>query len=115
MPGAEQGMNMLNRMMTYLARTWPTPIYVMCSLQQATCRRWPERMFELGEREFPRVDVEVLRRPEVRKAFLEDFRRAPPSAARAAAREFALFGRDWGFRLEDITVPVHLWHGDLDR
>jgi pimeloyl-ACP methyl ester carboxylesterase len=22
--------------------------------------------------------------------------------------------RPWAFRLEDITVPVHIWHGDAD-
>jgi pimeloyl-ACP methyl ester carboxylesterase len=27
----------------------------------------------------------------------------------------AIGARDWGFRLEDITVPVHVWHGDRDR
>ncbi|HET6795333.1 MAG TPA: hypothetical protein VFH45_12855, partial [Acidimicrobiales bacterium] len=26
----------------------------------------------------------------------------------------ALFSRDWGFRLEDIRVPVHFWQGDAD-
>jgi pimeloyl-ACP methyl ester carboxylesterase len=25
-----------------------------------------------------------------------------------------LFGRDWGFRLADVKVPVRWWHGDAD-
>src|SRR3546814_9940135 len=25
-----------------------------------------------------------------------------------------LFGRDWGFRMADIKVPVRWWHGDAD-
>ena len=25
-----------------------------------------------------------------------------------------LFGRDWGFRLADVAVPVQWWHGDAD-
>lgn len=24
-------------------------------------------------------------------------------------------GRDWGFDLRDIAVPVYLWHGEQDR
>ncbi len=28
--------------------------------------------------------------------------------------DLALAARPWGFRLEGIRVPVHLWHGDLD-
>jgi len=33
----------------------------------------------------------------------------------AAAQDFNLFATDWGFRLEDITPPVDVWHGDEDR
>ena len=28
--------------------------------------------------------------------------------------DIALFGRDWGFALADVRVPVHLWYGDAD-
>jgi pimeloyl-ACP methyl ester carboxylesterase len=37
-----------------------------------------------------------------------------PTAGRAAAQDFRLFARDWGFRLEDITVPVQVWQGNAD-
>jgi pimeloyl-ACP methyl ester carboxylesterase len=40
----------------------------------------------------------------------EAFRQGPT----AFATELALAARPWGFRLEDIRVPVHLWHGGLD-
>lgn len=30
-------------------------------------------------------------------------------------RELQLFGRDWGFPLEAIDVPVGIWHGRADR
>jgi hypothetical protein len=36
------------------------------------------------------------------------------TAGRSAAQEFGLFTRDWGFRLEDIAVPVQVWQGDAD-
>jgi pimeloyl-ACP methyl ester carboxylesterase len=26
-----------------------------------------------------------------------------------------LLGRDWGFRLVDVKVPVRWWHGDTDH
>ncbi|WP_067813785.1 alpha/beta fold hydrolase [Nocardia inohanensis] len=31
-----------------------------------------------------------------------------------AADTLLLFSRPWGFDLADITVPVHIWHGDAD-
>lgn len=34
---------------------------------------------------------------------------------RHAVEEIAFVGRPWGFNLTDITVPVGIWHGALDR
>ena len=31
-----------------------------------------------------------------------------------AAWELILYSRPWGFQLEDISVKVHLWHGEAD-
>jgi pimeloyl-ACP methyl ester carboxylesterase len=63
----------------------------------------------------PEADLAVLERPDVRAVFVEDARRASATAAQAAAQDFVLFVRDWGFRLQDIQVPVHVWHGDADK
>jgi pimeloyl-ACP methyl ester carboxylesterase len=30
------------------------------------------------------------------------------------AWDLALATRPWGFPLEDIRIPVHIWHGELD-
>jgi pimeloyl-ACP methyl ester carboxylesterase len=30
------------------------------------------------------------------------------------ARDGIIMSHPWGFRLEDIQVPVHIWHGDAD-
>jgi pimeloyl-ACP methyl ester carboxylesterase len=35
--------------------------------------------------------------------------------SRGLARELRLIGRDWGFRPEEIRVPVSLWYGERDR
>jgi pimeloyl-ACP methyl ester carboxylesterase len=34
---------------------------------------------------------------------------------RAAVQEVALIRRPWPFPLSEVTTPVHLWHGALDR
>lgn len=51
----------------------------------------------------------------LRAAFLADLAHRAPTAARAAARDFRLFVTPWDFRLEEIDVPVHVWHGTEDR
>jgi pimeloyl-ACP methyl ester carboxylesterase len=78
-------------------------------------KRWPEQALQALTKELPPPDAAVLTRPEVRDAFLRDLRHASPTTAQAGAQDFRLFARDWGFRLEDITVPVHIWQGEVDR
>jgi pimeloyl-ACP methyl ester carboxylesterase len=29
--------------------------------------------------------------------------------------DVVVFARPWGFRLDEIKVPVHWWHGDRDH
>lgn len=45
---------------------------------------------------------------------IESLREAFRSGNRGAAWEVELFVRPWGFRLEDIPIEVHLWHGEMD-
>ena len=114
-PGAEEGMLGLNRLMTRVARGFPWIVLPFYALSTVVTRRWPERAMRTFRRQLPEPDAQVLARPEVSAAFADDLRHASRTAARAAVQDFALFARDWGFLLEDIRVPVHLWQGDRDR
>ena len=105
----------LNRVMTRIARTFPWIVLPLAALSTAVTRRWPERAMRTFRRQLPEPDARVLARPEVYAAFADDLRHASRTAARAMLQDFALFAHDWGFRLEDIRVPVHLWQGDCDR
>ncbi|MFF4771459.1 hypothetical protein ACFY05_01220 [Microtetraspora fusca] len=44
----------------------------------------------------------------------ERFDRARPGIEGWVDDVMALFGSPWGFGLGTITVPVRLWHGELD-
>lgn len=37
-----------------------------------------------------------------------------PDACQAVVDDARLLGRDWGFQLADVKVPVRWWHGDAD-
>ncbi|MFN2590267.1 MAG: alpha/beta fold hydrolase [Actinomycetota bacterium] len=62
----------------------------------------------------PGSDREVLRAPEMKSAFLYDLTTALEVGLRAPMTDLVLFGREWGFSLRDIRVPVKVWHGDAD-
>jgi pimeloyl-ACP methyl ester carboxylesterase len=48
-------------------------------------------------------------------AFVESLREAVRQGAEAMAPQFVAQVAPWGFRLEDITIPVHVWAGANDR
>lgn len=114
-PGSEVAMMSFNRLIVRLARKSQYLVYPFFALSTFIFRRWPERALRAGSGQLPSSDIEVLSRPRVKSAFIDDYRRFSSTTPRAAAQDFAIFARDWGFRLEDITVPVHIWHGDNDR
>jgi pimeloyl-ACP methyl ester carboxylesterase len=105
----------MNRGLSSLAARAPAVLTPLFIAQVSVMRHWPERALSAAKRQMAEADVAVLERPEVRAAFLEDARRSSATTAQAAAQDFVLFVRDWGFRLQDIRVPVHVWHGDMDK
>jgi pimeloyl-ACP methyl ester carboxylesterase len=114
-PGVQEGMTPTNQWATALARRAPLVLWPMFWGMGAIGKRWPDRAVQVMAKEMPPADVAVLTRPAVRDAFLRDLRHSSSTTAQAGAQDFRLFARDWGFRLEDITVPVHIWQGDADR
>lgn len=113
--GSEAGMMPVNQLLTRGARRAGWSVRPLFAAMTAAGRRWPDRLVEQMVQQVPPADAEILRRPDVRAAFVDDLARAPQTAGSAAAQDFALFTRDWGFQLADIKVPVHLWQGDADR
>ena len=114
-PGAEEGMMGVNQVVTRLARRSQYLVYPPFVLSASIFRRWPELALRAASGQLPAADIEILSRPDVKAAFVEDYRRASSTCALAAAQDFALFARDWGFRLDDITTTVDIWQGDEDR
>jgi pimeloyl-ACP methyl ester carboxylesterase len=114
-PGSEKGMMPMNQGITALARRAPLALWPLFGGMTAVGKRWPERVIQEITKQLPPSDAAVLMRADVREAFLRDIRHASATTGRAGAQDFRLFVTDWGFRLEDITVPVHIWQGDVDR
>jgi pimeloyl-ACP methyl ester carboxylesterase len=70
--------------------------------------------FDLYARVAPASDRPIMRRPEMKSMFLYDIVTAAEGGLRAPLSDLTVFGRDWGFSLRDIDIPVRFWHGDAD-
>ena len=60
-------------------------------------------------------DAESLRDAAAFEAIFESQRRAWRGSAEGVMADAQIYAQPWGFSLEDVRVPVRLWHGKQDR
>ncbi|MDT5103870.1 MAG: hypothetical protein QOI25_1383, partial [Mycobacterium sp.] len=70
---------------------------------------------QLYARLSPEADRQLLVRPEFSAMFLDDLLNGSRKQLSAPFADVIVFARDWGFRLDEVKVPVHWWHGDKDH
>jgi pimeloyl-ACP methyl ester carboxylesterase len=63
----------------------------------------------------PAGDRRLLARPEFKAMFLDDLLNGSRRQLAAPFADVIVFARDWGFRLDEVKVPVCWWHGDHDH
>ncbi len=60
-------------------------------------------------------DAESLRDAAAFEAIFESQRRAWRGSTEGVIADAQIYAQPWGFSLEDVHVPVRLWHGTQDR
>jgi pimeloyl-ACP methyl ester carboxylesterase len=63
----------------------------------------------------PPVDRAMLEQPEVRAVIADSFREAFRTGPFGWFDDAWSLMNPWGFRLEDVRTPLHLWYGESDR
>ena len=115
-PSATQGMSALSMFGFTLGRHIPWglwPLLVWLAFRQKCAD--PSAAMDRAAGRRPRADAELMARPEVREACLQSEVEAFRFGLRGLARDVFLNTHPWGFRLEEISVPVLLWDGTDDR
>jgi pimeloyl-ACP methyl ester carboxylesterase len=69
---------------------------------------------EIYARISPEADRQLLVRPEFKAMFLDDLLNGGRKQL-APFADIIVFARNWGFRLDEVKVPVRWWHGDKDH
>ncbi len=111
------GMNRQNRLVLSLARRAP---WLLAPLLTATARSFRDekrarKAVLKAMRHMVKPDREALLAHGLVDPLAASARETYRQRVRGAVYEGGLYGRDWGFRLEDITFrPLHLWHGARD-
>jgi pimeloyl-ACP methyl ester carboxylesterase len=105
-----------DRLVVRTARRSQTAARILFAAITAVGRARPEKTLRRFADLLAKPDADLLRDDTgLRDAFLDDLRHPSPTAARAAARDFWLFARQWDVGLADMAVPAQIWHGTQDR
>ena len=98
-----------------LLRVAGGPIGVVASSLIRLIRPVGSPVVDLYGRVSPEADRQVLARPEIKAMFLDDLLNGSRKQMAAPFADVVVFARDWGFRLDEVKVPVRWWHGDHDH
>lgn len=112
--GIAEGMTRFPRSVLFLSRWLPWGARLLYSLMVRTIQRDPERLLARLAKMASVADQKALNQYGVRQALSTSFREAVRDGTEGGLRELYLYTHPWGFRLEDISIPVQLWQGELD-
>jgi pimeloyl-ACP methyl ester carboxylesterase len=88
---------------------------LMLMLMSYGLRKKPDKFISSMKETLKGPDgVMILDKPELLKGTMDNFSEAFRSGIAGVHHEAGLYRRPWGFRLQDITAEVHLWHGEQD-
>ncbi len=113
-PGAFNGMNRGEACTMILARRAPLLARWLVGAAVNIERRWTGTVYRGLMRALPPTDRRVASEPRVRESLTDSFALAFRQGVRGQVQDWAVIATRWGFRAEDIRVPVHLYHGGLD-
>lgn len=73
----------------------------------------PARMVRETTKSMPGPDRALLAEPEAQEALIASLAEGLRTPG-GLAQDAALAARPWGFVLQEILLPVHIWHGEAD-
>ncbi len=114
-PGAAEGLIPLHGLAFRVGRY--SPWWLIRTLTWLFFRKSaadPDRAIDLDARDRSAADEQVLKIPGVRENCIESDVDAYRQGLTGFSWEVRLITRPWGFALEEIQVPVALWHGTAD-
>jgi pimeloyl-ACP methyl ester carboxylesterase len=113
-PGSKRGMRGMTRAGIWVGANAPWALEGGAAVLAGLVRRFPRFFLEQANRDKPASDLRWLQSPLVRSGLISDLREALRPGAWGYVQDVLILSRPWGFALDDIRVPVQLWHGDED-
>lgn len=114
-PDAERGVSEENQRMIRIAGFAPLVLTIILKRVASQRRKKPEGAFAKLLDSLPEIDRIALSRPDISLKAMDASADSFQSGVKGHSWEMRLFGKPWGFKMEDIHIPVLLWHGTADE
>lgn len=113
-PEAKKNLPFPNRLTMFLARRATPLLRLLLGMMGGIAQG--ERAKELAQlkKRVPPEDYAAFAQPGRLEAFGQTMRESMRQGARGAAWDLGLYVRDFGFRLDEIRIPLTLFHGERD-
>lgn len=113
-PGSWESLSKQDRQLYMLADKAPWLFRIVLSNIARGIRKDPGSIVSL----FPglsEVDQHSLSQPDVQQIFAENATEIFRQGTRGVGLDWKLEARPWGFSLDQVKLPIHIWHGAQDR
>ena len=114
LPGAWQSLGKQDRQLYWLADKFPWLLRIILGRIASSARRNPASLMNLFA-EVSEPDQAALAQPDIQKVTAGMVSGAFAQGTRGAALDWKLEARPWGFPLEQVSMPVHIFHGEQDK
>ena len=116
--GDERAMMPTRRLALNFARAFPWLVPPVARLDAfrfaSSVRRDAAAFLDEAATQLPPSDRALVTQASSRAMLLENYVEAFRQGSRGYATDLSIVARPWGFRLEEVRVQVHLWHGEAD-
>src|SRR5438874_4195219 len=110
------GLLPIHRRMLVLRQSRPRLLKILFQVARPfVALRMPIRLRPLLLKFLQPCDANVLRESRAFDICFESARQAWCSSAKSVISDAEIYATPWGFALEEVRVPVALWHGTKDR
>ena len=69
---------------------------------------------EAMDKDLPKVDLEAMNRNSMRNRFVMVLQEAFKNGIKGAKQDAQIYKSNWGFHMNEIVHPIHLWHSEDD-
>jgi pimeloyl-ACP methyl ester carboxylesterase len=114
-PNPYEGLPLPNRLFMIFGRKFPSLVFLVRRMLYPGIMRDSAKAGKTLASTFPPVDRALLEDPENAQMLLPNLQEGYRQGWEGPSRDDILINKPWGFRVEDITVRIDIWQGEVDK